>query len=182
MAKGEIQRHGKFDEKARMIFLRHYEEFGMAYQAAAAAGVCMRTVNNTVKDDEEFALAYEESKGKFRDSIEQEIRRRSMEGVLEYVTCGKGLVFMPDENDIDPVTKQAKLKPVLQRKFSDNLLMFHARRHIEAYRDKSTIDHNVKGGVLLVPSGMSLEEWKASQAKPINVTPQPPALPSANKK
>lgn len=168
----KLVRRGVFDEDARRRFLNFYAEFGMFYKAAAAAGVSGQCVYDHLKEDEEFAAEYEEAKGRFRDRVEEEITRRAMEGVDEYVTCGKGLVYVESETEFETVMtedgpkQRPKMVPLKQRRFSDTLLMFHARRHIPEYRDKQQIDVNHTGGVLVVPAGKSVEEWEAENQRP----------------
>jgi hypothetical protein len=47
------------------------------------------------------------------------------------------------------------------RKYSDRLLELHAKRHCPEYRDKSTMDVNVSGGVLVVGNtgNVDKEKW-----------------------
>jgi len=164
----------KFDDDARKRFLAFYEQHGLLYQAALAAGVCAQTVKNHLKDDEAFSAQFDEVKGRFRDRVEEEIHRRAIEGYDEYVTCGKGVVMDPNVPEGQPA------RILTQRRFSDRLLEFHAKRHIPEYRDKSTVDVNVTGGVLLIPAGMSAEEWKLKHGNnqgrqpAIDVTPAKP--------
>lgn len=143
----------KFDADAQMRFLSFFEEHGQFYMAARCAGVCGQTVQNHLKANPEFKEAFDEVKGIFRDKIEGEIRRRAIEGYDEYITCKDGLVMNKEGN------------PVMQRRFSDRLLDIFARRHIAEYREKVTVDHNVQGGVLLIPSGQTMEQWQAEQQK-----------------
>ncbi|RKZ20174.1 hypothetical protein DRQ50_00010 [bacterium] len=80
--------------------------------------------------------------GDYRENIEEEIKRRAMDGVDT------------------PVFYKGELVAT-QKQYSDRLLELHAKRHIGAYRDKHTVDHNVTGGVLVVP-GMAetSEDWE----------------------
>lgn len=49
-----------------------------------------------------------------------------------------------------------------ERMYSDQLLVVLLRRHIAEYRDRSTIDLNATGGVLIVPGvAGSNEEWES---------------------
>jgi hypothetical protein len=139
-------------------------------------------VRTHLKEDEDFAAQFEEAKGKFRDRIETEITRRAIEGVNEYVTTSKGLIMVESDTEMEhyqdastgEVKSRPKLVPLMQRRYSDSLLMFHAKRHIPEYREKSQVDVNHSGGVLLVPAGQSLEQWEKENARPapIDVTPE----------
>lgn len=145
----------KFDEDARRRFLAFYEQHGRFYQAAQAAGVCGSTVNRALKEDPAFAERFEESKGIFRDSVEQEVHRRAIEGYDEYVTTGKGLV-------LDPTDPDGK-RPLMQRRFSDRLLELHTKRHIKEYRDKQDAPVTNVTNVLLVPGAQTVDQWQATQ-------------------
>jgi hypothetical protein len=131
----------RLTEHRREIFLKHYRKTGLLWVSADAAGVSGFTVKLHMKEDEDFRERVEEALSHYRDTIEQEIHRRGIEGVDE------------------PVFHQG-IRVALVRKYSDRMLELHAKRHIQAYRDKVTADVNMTGGVLVVPSRPDTEdEW-----------------------
>lgn len=97
------------NEAAKAKFLRIYPELGTIKLAAEKTPISVRAVYKWAKADETFAAAFEELKpiaGKvYVETLENEARRRAVEGVLEPVFYKGGLV--------DHV-----------RKYSDTLLMF----------------------------------------------------------
>lgn len=138
MAKGRF----KFDTKAREVFLNRYEQTGLKHLSARAAGVCPQTVNEHINEDEDFAMLAANALQAYRESVEQEVMRRGIEGWDE------------------PIHYQGKPTSVV-RKYSDRLLELHAKRHIPEYREKPTLDVNLQGGVLVVPgSGANSAEWE----------------------
>lgn len=64
------------------------------------------------------------------------------------------------------------------QKYSDRLLELQAKRHCPEYRDKSQVDHNVTGGVLLIPTApvtdpeAYMEELRKRKAIPSKVVPE----------
>lgn len=136
----------KFDRDARDRFLRNYAATGLVFVSCRAAGVSEETVRHYTRDNiEGFADEYAEAKGMYRDSLEAEIHRRAVLGVEEPIIGGK------DRDEI--VT-------TVQR-YSDRLLEFHAKRHIQEYREKAQIDLNIKSGVIALQApSTSAEQWE----------------------
>ena len=168
----------KFDADAKRRFLLFYEEFGLMGQGAAAAGVCYVTVRKHLEDDEQFATQFENARQRYRDKIEAEVHRRAIEGVQRYLTCGKGLVYGPSETEFEEVQRPdgttarvPKMVALKETVYSDHLLLAMARRHIDEYKDRGTVNHQVTGGVLLLPAGQTADEWKrANNAQPLTTT------------
>jgi hypothetical protein len=137
----------KFTPAKRDKFIKLYQEIGVKNKCAAACGVTDETIDQWRKKDEEFSRQYDEAYNLYRDRLEEEALRRAVEGVPEPVYF-KGEV----------------VGHIL--KYSDNLLTLMLKRHIPAYRDKATIDHNVSGGVLVVPgTPMDSAEWEKVHRK-----------------
>lgn len=136
----------KFDRDARDRFLRMYEETGLMYKSARASGVSEETIRLYIRDNiEGFRDEFEYSRGLYRDSLEEEIHRRAVLGVSEPIIGGK---------DRDKIVTTVQ-------KYSDRLLELHAKRHISEYRDKQSIDMNVRGGVMALPSpSQTSEDWE----------------------
>lgn len=138
----------KFEQDARKRFLQTYEQTGLMYKSARAAGVSEETVRLYIRDNiEGFREEFEEARGQYRDSLEMEIHRRSVDGWDEPVIGGK---------DRDIVVTHV-------RKYSDRLLELHAKRHIPDYRDKQQVDLTVKGGVIAIPAAAAnADAWEAA--------------------
>ncbi len=118
----------KFDETHQQRFcdaLRVHANFG---KAAAACGFSRTVVKNHIANNPEFAAAVEEATDDAIDLVEEQIRKRAIDGVQEPVfyqgaKCGE-------------VTKH-----------SDTLLMFLAKKLSPAFREKTTVDLNVNDDV-----------------------------------
>lgn len=143
----------KFDEKARARFLEHFAKTARMYESARMAGVCPATVYEALQSDKEFVAQRDEAYETFRETIETEIKRRAVEGVPELVIQGGNVVSVLNE-----VT--GKWEPVYKMVLSDKMLELYAKRHIPEYRDKGTLDVNVQGGVLVVPGGLTEDQWE----------------------
>lgn len=186
MAKGNnraVDRPYKFDQQAQARFLAHYAEFGVHYRAAEAAGVSGQTVYDHAKKDEEFAAAFEEAKGFFRNHLEHEARRRALEGCVEYYVQGGKVVTVDDTDENgDPIYLRhpdtgevlynpntgeplCKQRPLVRRVYSDKLMELLLKRHIPEFRDKQQVDLNVNTGVLRVEHQVSREDWEARLEK-----------------
>ncbi len=147
----------KFDEDAMGRFLAVYARTGRKQHSAQAAGVCVQTVNNHIKEDKNFALATAEAIDHFRDKIMEAVYEQAVTGILEPIFGGKF-------KDV-----QVGAKRVL----APNLLALEAKRVNPAYRDKTTVDMNVTGGVLLVPAAMTPDEWEKKFGRKDNDGPDP---------
>lgn len=133
---------GKFDKKAKQVYLNTYREHGLHGMAAKAAGVTRQCVEHHLEKDEDFLLLRTNAYNDYREAIEHEVKRRAIEGWDEPV------FYKGDECGV-------------VRKYSDRMLELHTKRHNPEYRDKQTIDLNATGGVLVVPgAGLSVEEWE----------------------
>lgn len=113
-----------FDTAAKSQFIENLMETGEPKLAAQACGFSMATCQRHAQKDEEFAQAGFEALQAYRASISAEIHRRAVKGVEEPVFQGGELVGH-------------------KRKYSDALLLAHAKRHMpNEYGDKKTITHN----------------------------------------
>ena len=113
-----------FDKRAKHIFIETLRATGEPAAAAAAAGFTLTTCQRHAHRDEEFAQAGFEALQAYRATIAAEIHRRGVEGVDEPVYQGGECVGT-------------------KRKYSDALLLAHAKRHMpNEYGDKKTITHN----------------------------------------
>ena len=137
----------KFDDRAKGVFLQRYEQTGLKILSARAAGVCNETVNVHVSEDEDFATLVANALQAYRESVEQEVMRRGIEGWDEAVH------YKGEQTSV-------------VRKYSDRLLELHAKRHIPEYREKPTLDVNLRGGVLVVPQGSEdSKKWEEHARK-----------------
>ncbi len=113
-----------FDTRAKSAFIETLARTGEPALAAKACGFSLATCQNHARRDEEFAQAGFEALQAYRATIAAEIHRRAIEGVDEPVYQGGQLVGY-------------------KRRYSDALLLAHAKRHMpNDYGDKKTITHN----------------------------------------
>ncbi len=99
-------------------FLVAFAQTAIVRASAQDAGISRRTVYDWLEHDEAFSLAFNQAKEDARDVLRAEIYRRAHDGWDE------------------PVWGPTALKGTV-RKYSDTLLIFHAKAMMPEYRDKS---------------------------------------------
>jgi hypothetical protein len=119
------------DKKKQDRFLNHYSVYGNLQKAAKHCGSPASTIYAYMQRHPDFKAAVDEAYEQFKGSIELEIHARAVLG------------------EDEPVYYKGEIVGHVKRK-SDKLLEFIAKRHIAEYRDQSSIDMNMKGGVLAV--------------------------------
>lgn len=127
-------------ENAR-AYLDRVAETGCLSRSAVDVGLRPGSVNKWRETDEEFEAGVQESLELYRDSLRAEIRRRGRDGYDE------------------PLTHKGEKTGQTVKKYSDKLLELEAKRHDPTYRDRVTVDANVKGGVLVVAPIPTEEEF-----------------------
>lgn len=128
-----------FTDHRKEQYLLELSRTGQIVASAYVVGVCKQTITNHRDKDVAFADAVLEAIDRYRDSIDAEIRRRGVEGVEE------------------PVFYQGRVAGWV-RKYSDALLIEHAKAHDPRYRNKLKLDAVVSGGVLVVPAAPANQE------------------------
>lgn len=137
-----------FTPEVRAMYLEQLARTGRKYLAAQLAGTTCRTVARHAKVDPELMEEIEEAMEAYRDTVRATVQRRALEGDLEPIIGRVG-------KDRDGII-------AYKRRFSDTILLAEAKRVDPEYRDKSTVDMNVKAaGVLVVGTMMSAGEWAA---------------------
>lgn len=118
--------------------------YGRACISAGVSPVQWKRLRKDFPVLEELASVAKEL---YRQTIRQAIHDRAVDGWEE------------------PVYWKGELTGTIRR-FSDRLLELQAKRHCPEYRDRSQLDVNVAGGVLVVHQpAMSAEEFKAQCRK-----------------
>jgi hypothetical protein len=127
--------------------LNHIVNCGVFYKACIAAGISMRYFG---KLREAFPVMEELTQDAleiYRCRVAEAIHSRAIDGWDE------------------PVFYQG-VEVGSIRRYSDRLLEMQAKRHMPEYRDHTTTDVNVSGGVLVVHApAMSREQWLADRRK-----------------
>lgn len=113
-------------------FCRIYAETGCLTATAKQFGVTCEGARMARKRVPEFDAAVKQAYCEFKDKLEREALRRSVEGWEE------------------PVFYRGEQVGVVH-KWSDRLMELMLKRHIAEYRDRHQVDMNVTGGVLVVP-------------------------------
>jgi hypothetical protein len=94
-------------------FLAAYRDCGTVRRACEAASVGRRTHYNWLEDSDEYTRSFEDAKRDAGELLEQEARRRAVEGTIRFK-------FHKGEPIIDPRTGQ----PYMELDYSDSLLQF----------------------------------------------------------
>ena len=110
-------------QQRQRAFLAAYAQHANVMLSAKEAGVARQTVYEWLEHDEPFSFAYNQAKEDAKDTLRAEIYRRAKEGWDE---------------DVYQLGKYAGTV----RKYSDLLIIFHAKMLMPEYREKSQIDVN----------------------------------------
>ncbi len=139
------------------LFLEEFAVHGNISLACRHAGVERSTVYRWKEKSDSFLIRYNLAFEEAKDNIRAEIYRRAHDGVEEPVLSQGQLVYayepVLDEDGLQQ--KDDKGKPmwrrgeqVMVRKYSDTLLIFHAKMLMPEYRDKQpdvTVNNNLSG-------------------------------------
>ena len=108
----------KLTQTRQRRFLEALSETGIVSTAATMAGTSRTRVYELRRTDPAFAAAWDEAEQIATDRLEQEARRRAVEGLLEPLVSGGKLVRDDDG------------QPIMVRRYSDRLLaeLLKARR------------------------------------------------------
>jgi len=118
-------RKSKLTPERQQHFIKALSETGSVSTAAALAGLSRTRVYELRKVDPAFATAWEEAEEIAADRLENEARRRAVEGVPEpLVSAGK---LVRDDDG----------QPMMIRRYSDNLLLALMRARRPPPRERS---------------------------------------------
>jgi hypothetical protein len=138
----------KFDDPAKQRFLEEFSKWNLMTPSAAAAGVSLQTVQNHLKNDEEFIAAFENCKINYRDRVIAHGQKLIFDGIEEPIIGGEF------RNEI--IAHKQVIFP--------NLVAMEMRKVDPDYKDRKELDHKNTGGcVIVAPSGMTAEEWIISE-------------------
>src|SRR5215469_3339094 len=101
----------KLTQARQKLFLEALADTGSVTKAVAVAGTSRTRVYELQKVDPAFAAAWAEAEDIAVDRLEDEARRRAVEGVPELLVSAGKLVRDDDR------------QPVMVRRYSDNLLL-----------------------------------------------------------
>lgn len=138
-----------FDDERMVIFLQVYAATGRMKHAAIAADVGETTVKDHRKKDPEFDLACKEALAEYRDRVQEQAYKLAVEGWEEPIFGGK---FKDQQVGV-------------KMNYATNILAMELKRVNPEYRENHNVNVNVNAGVLLVPTGMSVEDWEKQHAE-----------------
>ena len=107
----------KLTEARRQLFLKALSDTGSVSTAVAIAGTSRTRVYELRKADPAFASAWEDAEEIAVDRLEEEARRRAVEGVEEPLVSAGRLV------------RDDSGQPIMVRRYSDNLLLALIKAH-----------------------------------------------------
>lgn len=133
-------------DRRKRVFIKTLAETGVVSVAAAAAGWPASTAYSLRKSNAEFKTMWDNAMEFSTDSLELEARRRGQLGVRK------------------PVYQQGRLVGY-QQEYSDPLLIMLLKAHRrDKFGDQQKMEHDVKGGVLVVPGVASESTWEQQAA------------------
>ena len=115
----------KLTKELQERFLEALADTGSVSTAAAVAGTSRTRVYELRRVDPTFANAWQEAEDIAADRLEDEARRRALEGVPELLVSA-GKLVRDDEG-----------QPITVRRYSDNLLLALLRAHRPPRRERS---------------------------------------------
>ena len=115
----------KLTQAHQQLFLKALSDTGSVSAAVAVAGTSRTRVYELRKADPAFASAWEDAEEIAADRLEEETRRRAVEGTEEpLVSAGK---LVRDDSG----------QPIMVRRYSDNLLLALMKAHRPPRRERS---------------------------------------------
>lgn len=109
------------------LFLDSFAENANVMLSARAAGIHRSTVYEWLEHDQDFSIAFNLAKENAKDVLRAEIKRRAVDGW---------------EEEVYQLAQYAGTV----RKYSDTLLIFHAKALMSEYREKQQLEHTGPGG------------------------------------
>lgn len=130
-------------------FCTELAKHGNKSRAALAIGHTPATIHRYQNDYKQFADGIQLAMEAFAGDVEAELIRRAVHGIDDVKLDNKGNIALT------------------VKKFSDRLLELLTKRHHPEYGDRSTLDVNVKGGLLVLNAETDTpDEWKNRHNQP----------------
>lgn len=126
--------------RAKALFLREFRLCGSVTRSAEKAGVHRRTVYMWMETDERFKKLFDDSLAESTDMLEEEARRRAVDGVV-----------------VPQFYKGDLISAAVVREYSDALLMFLLKARLpEKYREIRSHQLLGKDGQPVSPAGIGI--------------------------
>lgn len=126
---------------AKQWFLEELPRCHTVSSACDYAGINRATAYTWKDQDKKFAEAWDIAVERIHDKARAKIFERAFEGIDSYVVSNGKLVYI--EAGVDEQGKE-NFAPIIEKKYSDSLAALYARANLPEYKDKQTIDLNVK--------------------------------------
>lgn len=142
--------------EARARFLGALAASGLICQASKLSGASYQSLLRARKADEEFEAEVQTALSLYGETLQKEAHRRAVDGVEE------------------PVYYKGKVVGHVRR-YSDRMLELCLKARVPQFRERATVDHNVRGGVLVVGlAPKTVDEWAAAheEGPVIDVKPE----------
>lgn len=141
----------KLNDEVKAKFIEEYAKHGRHGTASRIAGVSMKTIKKHMEKDPEFGQSCAEALECYKDSLIAHHQNLVFNGTVK-TTYGRDGTIVSEET-IYPI----------------RLIELELKKHDEGYRDKKELSVNVRGGVLVAPSQVSMTEWETKFGSPSQV-------------
>lgn len=150
----------KMDIQAKARAIKAYAETGVKKIAASAAGVCLQTLANHMKEDEDLVAAMEEARQEYCTRMQLWLFQRGYVGTPKPIVGRIG-------KDQDGIIGYELVR-------SDNIALALAKAHMpELFVEKLQVEATVQAGVLVVGAPMTLDAWYAKHGGQKELPPMP---------
>jgi hypothetical protein len=136
----------KFDDEKKARVVEELALHGRIGTAARKAGVCTSTVKKHVERDPEFGRMVMEAVEAYKDKL---------------ITHHQNLIF--DGQEKVSYDRNGNIVSV-EKNYPIRLIELELKKYDEGYRDKKEVNMNVRGGVLVAPAEISMDDWETKFA------------------
>lgn len=137
----------KFDDNAKLKFLKELDRTGKIGLACQVAGVSTTSWRTHARKDPKFLEAVEHTIKVFNESRAAQIEKQAIDGFRE-------VIFGPNGEKAYRRRYETQLR-VMVLKAADK----------ELYADHSTVDVNVQGGAFIIPATLNPDDWEKQFAE-----------------
>jgi hypothetical protein len=139
----------KWNDEVKTKFLEEFAKHGRHGTAARIAGVSVATVKKYMEKDAAFGEACAEAMECYHDRLIEHHQNLVFNGTVK-TTYGRDGSIVSEETI-----------------YPQRLIELELKKHDEGYRDKKDVTVNVKGGVLVAPATVSMDEWEKKFGSPV---------------
>jgi hypothetical protein len=146
-------------DQTLVAYLEALSQTGRVMESCRAAGFTWDQMNKHRQRTKGFADLEDAAMEVYRDTLRREVHRRAVEGIEKPVYYRDQRIDQPGESKV----------------FSDKLLEMLVKRHCPEFQEKVQVDHNVRGGVLVVGGTMgTIENWATKHGGTIDAEREEP--------